>query len=382
MEEKSWEKVGKKFEKDLDDNHAIIEKLNNAPFTIRERNGRYYVRACFTFDGQKFQKEFAMGHSLELTSLLALWQDIEKVKAGAMPIDSLDKWGKHKKKQSLFPKEPIDNKSISIGQAIALFKQDFWNKRSSDNLKAKSTWKNYQQVIDKIPQSYLTKTVSIENLTNLIINNSLPETRKRENWVLVCGILAKFAKIDDKTAIRELKGNRKPSRDRYIPSDREIIAVRNGIEDAPWRWVFGILAAYGLRPSELFHLNFTRFNEGIIKVGAETKTGERIIYPLLKNWHLDWELEKVSYPHNLIPEKLIHLSNQDKSRRITQKFKSLKFGFTPYALRDAYAIRGAVLGISPSIISQWMGHSLNVHFDSYQSYISEREWSQVWENLD
>ena len=68
--------------------------------------------------------------------------------------------------------------------------------------------------------------------------------------------------------------------------------------------------------------------------------------------------------------------------QISYKFKKLEFGFTPYALRDAYAIRRAVLGISPSIVAQWMGHSLNLHFDSYQSYISEREWSQVWESLD
>jgi len=381
VERKSWEKVGENLGKDLNENQAIIEKLDNAPFSIRERKGHFYARASFAFEDGKLQKEFAMGRSLKLILLLELWQNIEKVKAGELPIESLDKWAKQKIKRSPL-KESVDKDSISIGEAIALFKEDWWNKRSPDNLKAKSTWKNYEGVIGKIPQGSFTKTVSIETLIDLIVDNSPPETRKRERWVLVCGILAKFAKIDDKTAIKELKGDRKPLRDRYIPSDDEIIAARNGIKDEAWRWVFGVLTAYGLRPSELFHLDFSRFNECILKVGQDTKTGERIVYPLSKEWHSQWELEKVNYPANLITEKVSHLTNKDKAGRITYKFKKLQLGFTPYALRDSYAIRGAVLGVSPSIMSQWMGHSLTVHFVSYQSYISEREWSKIWNELD
>ena len=77
---------GKYLGKDFDKNKAIIEKLNNAPFSIREKKGRFYARASFTCEGKELQKEIAMGTSLQLNTLLALWQDIEKVKAGKLPI--------------------------------------------------------------------------------------------------------------------------------------------------------------------------------------------------------------------------------------------------------------------------------------------------------
>jgi len=374
-------KLGKSWEKDLKENQNIIKKLDNAPFSIREKKGRYYARAFFSVDGQRLQKEFALGPSLEMDRLLILWQDVENVKAGKASIDSLDKWGKKKrlpKAESLLK----DKDLVSIGDAIALFYKDFWNRRSSDNLKAQTTWKGYLEVIGKIPQSSFNKLASIETLTELITNESNPETRKREKWVLVCGMLARFAGIKDTLGIKKLKGDRRSGCDRYVPSDAEIITAWGSISDPAWRWAFGILAAYGLRPSEIFHLDFARLGEGIIKVGPDTKTGERIVFPLPKSWLVDWGLKSPNYPSNLIPRNLAHLSNKDKAARISRKFKSLNLGFTPYSLRDGYALRGSVLGISPSVISKWMGHSLQVHYSSYQRYLSEREWSQVWEKLD
>jgi hypothetical protein len=355
-------------------NQEIIKAFSNAPFSFREKKGLYSIRACFAIEGRKVEKELSMGRELDYEKLLKLWHLVDDIKAGLLPVSAFNGRNENQAHKS----DSI--KALSIGDAIALLKKEFWSNRSIENKKALTTWGGYLEVLEKIPLDG--SIVSLEMLKELVINNSSPQTRKREKWVLVCARLGKIADIDTE-AIKKLKGDRVLKK-RYIPGDAEIEAARESIGDSEWRWVFSILAAYGLRPSELFHLDFELIESaGILKVGADTKTGEHICYPLHKQWLKDWDLKSVAYPQSL--EKAMNnpnLTNQDKGNKISPKFKSAGLNFTPYALRDAYAIRGSVLGISPSIMSQWMGHSLTVHFKCYQRYLSQREWSQVWEKLD
>jgi hypothetical protein len=188
------------------------------------------------------------------------------------------------------------------------------------------------------------------------------------------GALAKFAKIDLPDDWAKLRGEYKPSGDRVVPSDIEISKIREKILDPQWRWVFGILAAYGLRPHELFYLDFSKMP--ILIVQAGTKTGHRLVYPMPGRWVEEWDLAET---HPL--EKPEEKANKYIGQRIAKKFHSLELGIVPYGLRDAYAIRAAVLGIDSAIASKWMGHSLEVHYRSYLRFIDQIAHDKIWEKL-
>ena len=77
--------------------------------------------------------------------------------------------------------------------------------------------------------------------------------------------LAKFAGIQ--VDLKDIKGNYKPKPVNAddVPSDDEIEAIWESIASPGWRWVYGMLATYGLRPHEVFrflficHLKITKF---------------------------------------------------------------------------------------------------------------------------
>ena len=66
-----------------------------------------------------------------------------------------------------------------------------------------------------------------------------------------------------------------------MPSDSEII---EWVERAgePYRWYFGMMATYGLRPHEIERCN--QIGDGLIQVWDETKTGFRTVIPVHEDW--------------------------------------------------------------------------------------------------
>ena len=73
--------------------------------------------------------------------------------------------------------------------------------------------------------------------------------------------------------------------------------------------------------------------------------------------------------------------NREIGEAVTKAFSREKTGFVPYALRDAYAIRAAIMGIDSAIMAKWMGHSLAVHHKHYQKYIDKQTHFKIWENF-
>ncbi|MEY2983795.1 MAG: hypothetical protein RLZZ568_412 [Cyanobacteriota bacterium] len=55
--------------------------------------------------------------------------------------------------------------------------------------------------------------------------------------------------------------------------------------------------------------------------------------------------------------------------------------FSADALRDAYAIRAAKLGISPVIAAKWMGQFISVHYKNYLRHIEQIDFDAVWQGL-
>ncbi|WP_211175850.1 site-specific integrase [Brasilonema sp. UFV-L1] len=185
---------------------------------------------------------------------------------------------------------------------------------------------------------------------------------------------------------------------RNIPTDAEISAGMSKFEDylknrgnqvnqdvkdswQLWRWTYGMLAVFGLRPRELFinpDIDWWLSQENIDltwKVHKDCKTGERQALPLHKEWISDFDLRNPKYLEMLA----IAISKKDKNNHaeitaLTQRmswwFRKIGLDFKPYDLRHAWAIRAHILGIPIKAAADNLGHSVQVHTQTYQRWFS------------
>ncbi|MDB9529178.1 hypothetical protein PN498_24515 [Oscillatoria sp. CS-180] len=173
----------------------------------------------------------------------------------------------------------------------------------------------------------------------------------------------------------QLRGNYSPSKvePRDLPNDEGIIVYRETIANPAWRWVYSMMATYGLRNHEVFHLDLADFP--IVKVLESTKTGAREVWPCYPEWAEEWELHLCQLP----PVKLDR-SNSKIGHSVTQ-YLSPKLPFLPYDLRHAWAIRTLLFGWPVELSARQMGHSVDVHTRTYQRWIDREKIQAVYELL-
>ena len=148
-----------------------------------------------------------------------------------------------------------------------------------------------------------------------------------------------------------------------------------------WRWIYGMLAVYGLRPRELFinpkvdwWLNQDNTNM-TWKVDRNCKTGEREALPLYKQWIADFDLRNPKYSQMLVDavnkkDKNNYAQITGLTQRVSWWFRKIGLDFKPYDLRHAWAIRAHILGVPIKAAADNLGHSVQVHTQTYQRWFS------------
>lgn len=202
----------------------------------------------------------------------------------------------------------------------------------------------------------------------------------RKNDCMVFRQLAKFAGVE--ADFTEIKGAYKPKAVTVndLPTDEEIEAIWQSITSPGWRWVYGMLATYGLRPHEAFKVadpEDIASSTGKITILDDSKTGRRDVWPLPDEWRSRFNLAEMALPNIVIEGR----NNKDLGERVSSNLRSDKrrrIPHKPYALRHAYAIRSAVVGIPDSIAARWMGHSVAVHAETYHAAISQLQHEAIW----
>ncbi len=185
---------------------------------------------------------------------------------------------------------------------------------------------------------------------------------------------------------------------RKIPTDAEISTgfikfadylntrnkqVNQNVKDSwqLWRWIYGMLAVYGLRPRELFinpNVDWWLSEENADmtwKVDRDCKTGEREALPLYKQWIADFDLRNPKYSEMLIDaidkkDQKNHAQITALTQRVSWWFRKIGLDFKPYDLRHAWAIRAHILGIPIKAAADNLGHSVQVHTQTYQRWFS------------
>lgn len=185
---------------------------------------------------------------------------------------------------------------------------------------------------------------------------------------------------------------------RNIPTDAEILSgiskfedylttrgnqVNQDVKDSwqLWRWTYGMLAVFGLRPREIF-INpdidwwLSKENADLTwKVNKECKTGERQALPLHKEWIDEFDLRNPKYLKMLATviskkDNNNHAEITALTQRISWWFRKIGLDFKPYDLRHAWAIRAHILGIPIKAAADNLGHSMQVHTQTYQRWFS------------
>ncbi|AFY57282.1 hypothetical protein Riv7116_4872 [Rivularia sp. PCC 7116] len=268
-------------------------------------------------------------------------------------------------------------KPETVSDWVEKFEAEYWRRRKR-NQQTETTWKkDYQVVFPKFAEFADDRELSIDLMIEFA-SLSEPDTRSRKRVCDILGRLGKFAKLGNLEAIKELTGNYSPGTvsPRSLPTDKQIAQQRDKITSPGWQWIYGICAAYGLRPHEAFHVDMLDFPTA--RVSDETKTGERFIYPLYPEWAESWNLREIVLP-NL--KSIEDSSNAKLGTKVSGFFYDFKIPFPPYNLRHCYARRCFEFGFTPDFGAKLMGHSVTTHCKTYRAWIDEATYLKVYETL-
>lgn len=255
---------------------------------------------------------------------------------------------------------------LTIADWVEKFERDYFTRRSR-TAQSETTWeKDYLAVYKKLDQ---TSTLGVDLLRDAIIKTT-PDTRTRKRVCLALESLAKFADLEMDT--KALSGNYSPQKvkPRDLPEDRLIAEWFYKIPNDSWQWVYGVLATYGLRPHEVFHLNFEKMP--ILEI-LHGKTGSRQVWACFPEWVEEFDLKTPKVPN------VNGKNNTDLGDRVGKAFKRYEVPFSPYDLRHCWAIRTLEFGLDISLAAAQMGHSVQVHSQHYHHWISERHHQRAYD---
>jgi integrase len=259
----------------------------------------------------------------------------------------------------------------TAGEWVKAFEAQYFTERARTP-KTETTWdKDYRLPFAKLPQD---ETLTAAMLLEAIALTK-PDTRERLRRCTAYGALAKFAGIA--LDVSKLRGKYSPKtvQPRDLPSDELIAEWRDRIPDEGWRWVYSMIAAYGLRPHEAFLIDPDSVRRSPLIRVTDGKTGYRAALPVLPEWWEGWQLSDIHLPG------VTARANRDYGLRAGQYFKRLGLPFKLYDLRHAWAARVARMGLPVSIAAKLQGHSPDVHSQVYQQFMDESHLLASWELL-
>jgi integrase len=275
-------------------------------------------------------------------------------------------------KWEIYLQDSPDSPPVRYVKDLIIDFENFYFETRQRNHKTQTTWTvEYLRVFKKLPQDkLLTKEAILK-----VITATQPDTRTRKRACVGLQALANFAGID--INLRPYKGKYSPKKatPRDLPDDLLIAKTYYEIKDEAWRWVFGMLATYGLRNHEVFRLDLGAIAKGdyIVNVGENSKTGSRRVWPCYPEWFEQFDLKNVKLP-NCNTDR----PNADVGHVVTVWFKR-HIPFQAYDLRHCWAVRTLEFGLDISLAAQQMGHSNQVHSELYHHWISERHHQRAFE---
>lgn len=278
-------------------------------------------------------------------------------------------------------------KQLDLDQQLQAFEQHFLTQPSRKNNPSavKTTWETAYA-------PYLRKLVAIAqtrpqlNLAEAIyetVRSTDASSRSRQVCCTALSALATFLNLELPIELKSFWGGYSPSRTqaRDLPTDELIVAAFEQIPNPAWRFVYGIMATYGLRNHEVFFCDYSALKqaspEATIHVLSTTKTGSHEVWPFYPEWVEQFNLQEICLPPIAID--LNRTTLQRIGQRVTGQFRRYGLPFSPYDLRHAWAVRTIHFGLPDTVAARMMGHSVAVHTRTYHQWITRRDQQQAVE---
>ncbi len=284
----------------------------------------------------------------------------------------------------------LNNKEskIVLAQIIDEFEKKYFQTHKL-TVKSEHTFHTYKRIITKhIPNNFDLRKGNYIELFEKIDSEAIREKLKQ-----CLHVLSRCFDLD--IDLKNIRTSRKPTQDRKIPSDydieqgyflfhkrgQEIRKFKDGRHEDYlfWQWVYGMLATYGLRPHELFkHPNIEWWlspenTNNTWKVNDITKTGYREVLPLPSSWINTFELKNKKNVE-ILKVKSKEIEDYKSTKKIvsyvSRWMNKINLDFKPYDLRHAWAIRAHLLGIPIKAAADNLGHTVQIHTETYQRWFS------------
>jgi len=272
------------------------------------------------------------------------------------------------------------------------FEEFFFKERKNEYLSStrKTTWRSsYKPYMKRILHIYEGhENKDLENIFQKTLESYKEGSRSRKQCATSLGVLAKFLDIklpENWKLISKGYGlNKAGFRD--LPTDEVIEELWDKIPNKSWKFVFGLMATYGLRNHEVFFCDLSSLSyigDKIIRVLPTTKTGEHQVWPFHPEWVDKFELSKLGENPELLPNinkdlKITTLQNIGK--KITDQFKRYSLQIKPYDLRHAWAVRTIFYDLPDTVAARMMGHSVSLHTQTYHHWITKRDQQKAVNN--
>jgi len=172
----------------------------------------------------------------------------------------------------------------------------------------------------------------------------------------------------------------------------DIAALVEAIPDPKWRFAFQLLAAYGLRPEELQHLELRcgRLWCTYSKITSRGRTEPRPLRLLpCDPWAAAWNLE-ASYRADRLPPLRpgmgadcmgVYMRRRTLWTELRRQYEAQGEKLVLYSCRHAYAHRAHTLcpTLPTKFVAAAMGHSLETHLAAYSRWIGDDEVDAAFE---
>lgn len=267
-----------------------------------------------------------------------------------------------------------------LSAQIDAFEHHFFETRRSESSAAsiKTTWqKAYVPYLRKLHATAERHSdLSLPEAIYATVQSTKVNSRSRQICCTALAALAEFLNLDLPTDLKSFWGSYGNSQTqlRDLPSDDQIVEVYDSLKNPCWKYVYGMMATYGLRNHEVFfceRASFSSPSSGEIIVSETTKTGRHEVWPFYPEW-----VERFDLIHGELPKintDLTATTLQRVGQQVTTQFRRYKIPFSPYDLRHAWAVRTILMGLPDAVAARMMGHSVQVHNRTYHRWMTHRD---------
>jgi hypothetical protein len=272
---------------------------------------------------------------------------------------------------------------LNLAEQIQAFEQHFFAdpQRQANPASAKTTWETaympYLRKLEAIAQAH--PKLTIVEAIYAAIRSTTANSRSRQVCCTALGAIAQFLNLELPTDLNTLWGNygTRRTQARQLPTDSQILEAWQTIPNPAWRFVYGIMATYGLRNHEVFFCDFAGLGQGgtTVQVLDTTKTGSHEVWPFFPEWIEQFSLREILVPE--IATDLTQTTLQRIGQRVTSQFRRYGLPFAPYDLRHAWAVRTINVGLPDTVAAKMMGHSVTVHTRTYHQWMTRRDQQQA-----